>query len=92
MFTAYLNTVFKKPIKTPGVMLCRAWIVDEGETISKIEKDEKRISRDKESIVAQEKTKPKRRKMKVEGTIEDGLGNIQATGEALMILVNGVRL
>ena len=24
--TAYLNVGFKKPVKTPGVVLCRAWV------------------------------------------------------------------
>lgn len=59
--TAYLNTQYKRPIWTPGIVLCRAWI-----------------------------DRKEGRKLFGRGTIEDGEGNVMATGEALFLVVERV--
>ncbi|KAA8915068.1 HotDog domain-containing protein [Sphaerosporella brunnea] len=57
-FTAYLNATFKKPVRTPGVVLCRSRVV-----------------------------KKERRKVFVNGTVENGMGTVLASAEGLFVRV-----
>ncbi|KAF1842389.1 uncharacterized protein K460DRAFT_409806 [Cucurbitaria berberidis CBS 394.84] len=57
-FTAYLNTNYKRPVPTPGIVLCTA----------KFERQDGR-------------------KLYVRATIEDGMGTVFTTGEAMFVEV-----
>ncbi|KAF2738082.1 hypothetical protein EJ04DRAFT_429744 [Polyplosphaeria fusca] len=57
-FTAYLTTNYKKPVPTPGIIMCTARFI-----------------------------RQERNKTYVEGTIEDGMGTVYTTGEAMFVEV-----
>lgn len=58
IMTAYLKVDYKEPVRTPGVLLCRAWV-----------------------------EKSEGRKTLGRATMENGLGVVLATGEALFVVV-----